>query len=439
MTAVQKIKELPLYYRYWGKARSNAENGPAYHLLPFHCLDVAGIADVWWQCSARIRQCFTKISGLSEMRSRSWLLFFIALHDYGKFDLRFQRKAPEAWKTLNIDIISQSNQLSGLEIKAYYHGPAGLYWFYKDFKERFATEGDFCFDENDDWMAWYSWLAPVVGHHGVVPNEYKKDSQEFRTANVPPQILEAFKQARLQWLNILEQLFLVPAGLSLKDAPPLLERSNNGQSPAAMLAGFCCVADWLGSSERFIYDDQPCEDLAQWYDRRLSIANIVLQDAGVISLIKPYQSIDVLLDGSSPRQMQCLVEQLPKQSGLTLIEASTGSGKTETALAYAWQLLDSGLADSIVFALPTQATANAMLERLEKIAPRLFANQANVVLAHGRARYQPTFIDLKQACRAQTVQGNEEAWAQCGNWLAQSRKRVFLGQIGVCTVDQVLV
>ena len=120
-----------------------------------------------------------------------------------------------------------------------------------------------------------------------------------------------------------------------------------------------------------------------------------------------------------------------------MIEASTGSGKTETALAYAWKAW--GLADSIVFALPTQATANAMSKRLEKAAPLLFANQTNVVLAHGRAKYQQNFIDLKQACRPHTAQSHEEAWVQCGNWLAQSRKRVFLGQIGVCTVDQVLV
>ena len=56
-----------------------------------------------------------------------------------------------------------------------------------------------------------------------------------------------------------------------------------------------------------------------------------------------------------------------------------------------------------------------------------------------RAKYQENFIDLKDACRPRTAQGDEEAWVQCGNWLAQSRKRVFLGQIGVCTVDQVLV
>jgi hypothetical protein len=29
-----------IIFRYWGKARSDEEKGPAYHLLPYHCLDV---------------------------------------------------------------------------------------------------------------------------------------------------------------------------------------------------------------------------------------------------------------------------------------------------------------------------------------------------------------------------------------------------------------
>jgi len=427
-------------YRYWGKACADDGQDNSYHLLPYHCLDVAAVADVWWQQSRDIRRCFMAITGLNEKQTRAWLLFFIALHDYGKFDLRFQRKALEAWKAVNAELSSIPTQLNGQSIKEYNHGPAGLYWFYQDLKERFSSgEDDFYCDDNDNWVAWCSWLAPVVGHHGVVPQDHEKDNAKYQLHTASQLILDAFKQSRQQWLSALELIFLAPAGLSLNDTPPLLATSKNSQSAATMLAGFCSVSDWLGSSELFTYDDQPCDDLTQWYECRLEVAKKTLQEAGVISQIKQYQAIDALLNGYPPRQVQCLVEQLPKVQGLTLIEASTGSGKTETALAYAWKLLALGLADSIVFALPTQATANAMLKRLEKAAPLLFANQTNVVLAHGRAKYEQNFINLKQACHPHTAQGQEEAWVQCGNWLAQSRKRVFLGQIGVCTVDQVLV
>jgi len=429
-----------LYYKYWGKATLDDEQGNSHHLLPYHCLDVAAVADVWWQQSRDISRCFMEIAGLNAKQTRAWLLFFIALHDYGKFDLRFQRKALEAWKAVNAELSAIPTQLNGQSIKEYNHGSAGLYWFYQDLKERFSSgEDDFYTDDNDDWAAWCSWLAPVVGHHGVVPQDHEKDSSKYSLPTASQQIVDTFKQSRQHWLKALEQLFLTPSGLSLSDTPPLLTTSKNSQSAATMLAGFCSVSDWLGSSELFTYDDQPCDDLTQWYEYRLKIAKKTLQEAGVISQIKPYQTINALLNGYPPRQVQCLVERLPKVQGLTLIEASTGSGKTETALAYAWQLLTLGLADSIVFALPTQATANAMLKRLEKAALLLFANQTNVVLAHGRAKYEQNFIDLKLACHPHTAQGQEEAWVQCGNWLAQSRKRVFLGQIGVCTVDQVLV
>jgi CRISPR-associated endonuclease/helicase Cas3 len=143
---------------------------------------------------------------------------------------------------------------------------------------------------------------------------------------------------------------------------------------------------------------------------------------------------------SRPHQVQTLVDVLPTSQSLAVIEAPTGSGKTETALAYAARLLAAGEAESIIFALPTQATADAMLERIVKIAKRLF-DDADVVLAHGKSRFNATFIDLKRVIsRERKADAPErEASAQCARWLSESRKRVFLGQIGVCTVDQVLV
>lgn len=433
------------YFYYWGKAKSDDESGTNYHLLPYHCLDVAAVAQVWLEQSPSILKQFERITDLDGVKIKAWVLFFIALHDYGKFDCRFQRKAPDAWNAVNPNLSATPIELSRKAITDFYHGPAGVYWFYQDLKERFSSDGDeFCFDDNPEteaWDAWFSWLAPVTGHHGITPDSSEKDNDKYHLSGAGA-LLTGVKQSRLEWLKTLETLFLAPVGLSLLDAPPLLEASKNKQTPATLLSGFCSVCDWLGSSESFAYDDVPCDSeatLKQWYEGRKVFAENALHQAWVISQTKPYQSIDTLLGGNSPRQVQCLIEQLPISSGLTLIEASTGSGKTEAALAYAWRLLAAGLAESIVFALPTQATANAMFTRLENAAPLLFNKQTNLVLAHGRARYQDDFINLKLACQPQTAQGQEEAWVQCGNWLAQSRKRVFLGQIGVCTVDQVLV
>ena len=136
--------------------------------------------------------------------------------------------------------------------------------------------------------------------------------------------------------------------------------------------------------------------------------------------------------------MQLLAEALPKRRSLTIIEAPTGTGKTEAALTYAWKLVSAGLADSIIFALPTQATANAMFERLEKMAGVVFADSPNLLLAHGFAQFNEKFTELKK--RSRPADGEEQdGWVKCSEWLSESRKRVFLGQIGVCTIDQVLI
>ncbi len=34
------MNALPLYFKYWGKAE---KDGAGYHLLPYHCLDVAAV------------------------------------------------------------------------------------------------------------------------------------------------------------------------------------------------------------------------------------------------------------------------------------------------------------------------------------------------------------------------------------------------------------
>src|SRR5690606_2771236 len=271
--------------------------------------------------------------------------------------------------------------------------------------------------------AWSPWLAAVTGHHGALPK--RPDAPNM---NIPPLWRKVDREARATWVAMLEGICLEPEGLSLRDVPP---------SAPPLLAGFCSVADWLGSNtDYFRYVDQ-FPDLADYLRTRADDARAILRAAGLLSRPTRRGGLAALFPGRRPRQVQSLVDQLPRATGLTLIEAPTGSGKTEAALSYAAHLLAAGCAESVAFALPTQATANAMLERLKVVAPRLYPeSEVNVVMAHGKSRYNPTFIDLRAAIRPATVQRDAEALVQCAEWLAQSRKRAFLGQIGVCTIDQ---
>ena len=426
------------YYRYWGKAETD---GSGFHLLPYHCLDVAAVAAAWWETSPAIRRAFAVSNELPLEQLRAWVLFFVALHDYGKFDVRFQLRVKPVWQMIYPDAGGYDTLPSVQDCKTYYHGEGGLSWFMQDNPALCGTEvlpGDpFDFLDNPDNFAathnaWLPRLEAVTGHHGHIrPSGHVADTS--LPFHCDKRLVQVDFSARQLWLSALEQLFLKPAGLSLSDSPP--------SCSSIFLAGFCSVADWLGSrcdDSNFKYC-QEAQDLSTYFDARRSLdAPRILKLGGIVSYPRTYAGVAALLEaGRQPRSLQTLVDELPLQTGLTLVEAPTGSGKTEAALAYAWRLLAAGLVDSIVFALPTQATANAMLGRLKRIAPFLFKDHPNLVLAHGSARFNDEFSKIKYI--ALTGYEREDGWAQCSQWLAESRKRVFLGQVGVCTVDQVLI
>ncbi len=417
-------------FHYWGKADPSYPHEQKWHPLAYHSLDVTAVAAVWWDSSQSLRANLLAAFAdeKTEASLRAWVLFFVALHDLGKFDLRFQLKAPEAlalaWRSLQM----QDHALPPKEIKEFDHGHAGLAWANKEFAHWLGA------DDTDRvlWDSWRPWLTAVTGHHG----DYSPPLMAGLQLDTDEALIEHDRQARHAYVAALERLFLRPCGMDLNMPPPACHASAQ-----ALLAGFCSVCDWIGSNtEAFAYQNFGLALPAYFYDRlQHTQQHNVLQRFGLIANVKPYAGLRALLSaGESPRGVQVEIDALPATSGLTLIEAPTGSGKTEAALAYAWRLLDAGVADSIVFALPTQATANAMLKRAEAFANQAFG-EANVVLAHGKRQFNEAFQKLAEGGRRVTAQGKIEAGVQCAQWLASSRKRVFLGQIGVCTVDQVLL
>ncbi len=423
---------MKIYYQYWGKAE---KDGTRYHLLPYHCLDVAAVVAIWWDASPAIRRSFCRATQLPEKVLRAWLLFFVALHDYGKFDLRFQLKAPLVWQSIHPCAGLGLSLPSQADISNYRHGENGLSWFKQDFLALLGCdnhEDSLFFDEDEpaQWLGFKPWIEAVTGHHGHVRKaESSPESRLPLTSD--DRFAQADRAARNAWLLDLETLFLSPLGLSRNDSPP---------EPSPMLAGLCSVSDWLASrcdETNFCFQQEP-EPLGEYFERKFEDAQRVFKYSGIAGTARSFSGIKTLLPESAvPRPLQARVEQLPLEYGLVIIEAPTGSGKTEAALAHAWRFLAAGLADSLIFALPTQATANAMLGRLEGLACKLFEYSPNLLLAHGSACYNKDFAQLKR--REVGDEEEPDGWTQCGTWLAESRKRVFLGQIGVCTIDQVLI
>lgn len=398
-------------WKYWGKALPQRE-GESAHAFVYHSLDVVAVADAWVSASTSLRHRFAPFL--------PWLRFFIALHDFGKLFIRFQAKSREAIRLLDNYMDVSAQTLDSEAGFSYAHGPEGFVWLKKELGTTSGMEQDG--DADAQWDRWAPWMGAVAGHHGkicIAPTQRSfRDTTPDRTA-------------RSEWLQLAARMFLAPAGLSLRDDPPPLS-----DDVRAFIAGFCAICDWLGSNEAFPYCIKPTNDLQAYLNSRREIAEAVLRDSGVVRTpLREGGIATALEDGQTPHQIQCYVDGLPLAAGLVLIEAPTGSGKTEAAIGLAARLLAADVADSIVFALPTQATANAMLPRLENIAPRLFPGcDVSIVLAHGRAAFNADAIRLRR-----TAQKGEEATVHQADWLSQSRKRVFLGQVGVCTIDQALL
>lgn len=119
---------------------------------------------------------------------------------------------------------------------------------------------------------------------------------------------------------------------------------------------------------------------------------------------------------NTPRKLQENAQEVGE--GLWLVAAPTGTGKTEAAmLRHA-----SARGERISFVLPTQATTNAMMRRVEKFYPR---TRTVGVLAHSGAQIDAFYEEQRSS-------------GLTGSTFTSSGLHRLLGAVMVGTVDQVL-
>jgi len=337
------FEDQPAYLKYWGKAAKNEDgsNDDSYHLLPYHCLDVAAVTSVWLDESSTLLSQISQHLEMTDQQTKNVVLFFILLHDLGKFDARFQHFREDIRQKL------QGDKWKVDADETYYsHGSCG----YKQFCEMFDTNEA---------------VKAVAGHHGYCDTSFKYDDPE-----TDDELIEFDEQARHEWIDFSLQF------CQLDEIPDV------GDIP--MLAGLCSVADWVGSSITNFTTD-PTLDLDDYYKQAIPRAKTALIETGMIEKLQG-AGFDFLFSPYQPRGIQILLKSMPLKAGLTVVESDTGSGKTEFALTYASMLIDAQLADGVVFGLPTQATANGLFDRIGEAANKLFP-ECKTTLAHGKSKY----------------------------------------------------
>ncbi|MDP1902140.1 MAG: CRISPR-associated helicase Cas3' [Rubrivivax sp.] len=419
---------------YWGKARSDGASTPAVqcHLLVYHCLDVAAVGIEVLRRLPAMRGLFSGRLGLREDQQESWIAFWLALHDLGKFAESFQGQCPDLFEALRG---RPPNPAKPYTLR---HDSLGMLFWTAVLRDRVIDDAWFGPRSENlaDGLDW--WTRACTGHHGQPPTEGDHWGQHF-----DPQQDRA---ATLAFVDALREQFI---GTDLAEAIAAQDPSVFLATSVELswwLAGLAVLADWLGSNTAyFAYQDQPLP-LADYWQHARRQAALVLDASGVIppasAALLSFHGLFPTLPAPSPLQQWAAQTRLHRGPQIHLLEDVTGAGKTEAALMLTHRLLAGAHADGFFIALPTMATANAMYGRIAQTYARLFADPTSLVLTHGQRSLVDDFAATVLPAGAQerdARQLDETASARCTAWLADHNKRALLSPAGVGTIDQALL
>jgi CRISPR-associated endonuclease/helicase Cas3 len=441
------------YLSYWAKARKSSEHEPlVYHLLPYHLLDVAAVGYTLLEQDTRLRKRLATLCGMNEDALHLWLVFMLALHDVGKFSQQFQK--------MRDDIVTEcfhQPSLRSISPQKIHHTTLG-YALWKFYHQTWfhALKDNPCARlwrqiEQAETNTTNFWLHGIMGHHGK-PIELgqatsirgKLKSDCFSEHNV---------EAASAFVVDVSELF---AGLFSEQIDNDCHFVKAPLSSAAswVVAGFAVLCDWLGSDERYFPYKFDEISLAEYWKNYAKLnAQQAITQSGVIPAKPGEVKTTAQWFGFPPSPLQEYAESispLALEPALYIIEDLTGSGKTETALLLANRIITAGNADGIMVALPTMATSDAMYERLAEQYQGLFAKDTapSLALTHSAAKFHEGFRETlvppehwqDDSYSPKTKEIDESSIsAVCNRWFADYRKKSVLADVGVGTIDQILL
>ena len=425
----------PSFYRYWGKARPSDDSAAAYHLLPYHCLDVAAVATAYLESAPGLRRWLANTLGVaSEEALVAWVSFWLCLHDLGKFAEAFQSQRADLFKHLR-------GRASRKEYNERHDTLGRVAW--TKLVEQTALDEAWLGPQTEDHLPGLNaWVRAVTGHHGQPP---KSDNipfgHHFDESQDGAAIVAFVRQAKQLMLGAVQPL--LPTTLKADDFCDASERLS------WWIAGLSVLADWIGSNtDYFEYREQPPADgrLEDYWRHAKRQAAVALSATGVLPAAAPGSTALTTLFPKilkpSPLQAWASDQPLSAEPALVMLEDVTGAGKTEAAVMLAHRMMAGGLADGFFIGLPTMATANAMYGRIAEVFRDLFGEDASLALAHGQRNLVEAFaatVLRPGPAEGDVTQRDETATARCTAWLADHNKRALIAAAGVGTIDQAML
>lgn len=424
------MSESKSYYRYWGKAQPSEDGLAEFHLLPFHCLDVAAVGVAYLKQSSSLLKSCCQLLNCTEQAFLSWSAFLLALHDLGKFSEAFQSQRPDLILELQNRAPNPGKQYNER------HDSLGFWFWDNDLVDENVLLKIGIDNSRKTQRGLKCWLLAVTGHHGMPPKP---------TGTVDFFFLRDDKQAASNFVQVLAELLLTEEARRI----PIQAGADfewNSKTLSWWFAGVAVLADWLGSNTKFFpYREQPQGLDVYWEAAQVQAGN-ALDQSGVLPIaVEQGQTLTDFfpyIHQASPLQHWAATVDIPQAPQIYLLEDVTGAGKTEAAIMLAYRLMAQGAAAGFFIGLPTMATANAMYQRVAQVYRKLFAGNANLTLAHGFKTLVEEFaasilpVDTPEKDAAQL---DETATARCTAWLADHSKRALLASAGVGTVDQALL
>jgi CRISPR-associated endonuclease/helicase Cas3 len=449
------------YLQLWGKT-DRRPNGDRmnYHPLLFHLFDVAFCAEALWKTlPGSIKTRMADALGLDTEHAGTLFTLLAGLHDLGKAYPKFQFQ-------------SSAEQFQAALSVAGFDLPADICVHPHNFVS--VPEVERLFEEahllqSPPTPALARVFAYALGaHHGVFPQTADLTSIQGRVLGVNPQW-----QAARNWLA--EQLkAAIPnveeAGL------PVNRAAVQDYAFAPLLAALISLADWFGSSNHFEMHGKQNIDLYRQTSAKSATDALKMSGwtapptppeppddadfARMFAYLKDKAAVEPIEPNDLQRTVMALLTEVSGPA-LWIIEEEMGAGKTETAFAifdYARNhkrtkcnssndnaAKDIYIAHGVYIAMPTQATSNAMYDRLSAfLTNRNPREDINLILAHSHATLDKDYLErMKIAAAFNQAVYSDEANTEEGTLLVQSwfthSKQTLLAHYGVGTIDQALM
>ena len=214
-------------------------------------------------------------------------------------------------------------------------------------------------------------------------------------------------------------------------------------------AGLVTLADWLGSdTEWFPLDGADVPDGTPRFAWALARAHSLIDAralrpdiARAAACALSWDAKDLLTFADpSPAQSAMMQLAAPPPTGRTcLVEAETGSGKTEAALLHFLDLFRRGEVDGMYFALPARAAAVQIHGRIQTALQKLLGPSAPPVTL-AVPGYLPRQVTTAPLPDAGVLMPDERAASlRDAHWSSERPKRFLASWVAVGTIDQALL